>query len=112
MYHVNSPASADQNRLILFNTSFRRVAGDGLSWNRYRRPQMLSSEHGDKPSTTLPGTVQKIIKSVNPKAPEKAEITVENAEELYREIRVENTLVNERDEEVALKTRSVRGCNH
>jgi hypothetical protein len=57
----------------------------------------------EKPSTTLPGTVQKIIKTPNPKAPEQAEIVVQNAEELYREIRVENTLVNEKGEEVGLK---------
>ena len=65
---------------------------------------MLDS-HGtpEKPSTTLPGTVQKIIKTPNPQMPEQAEIVVENAEELYREIRVENTLVNEKGEEVGLK---------
>jgi len=57
----------------------------------------------EKPSTTLPGTVQKIIKTPNPKAPEQVEIVVENAEELYREIRVENTLGNEKGEEVSLK---------
>ena len=34
---------------------------------------------------------------------QQAEIVVENAEELYREIRVENTLVNEKGEEVGLK---------
>jgi hypothetical protein len=62
-----------------------------------------SDEKTEKPSTTLPGTVQKIIKTPNPKAPEQAEIVVENAEELYREIRVENTLVNEKGEEVRLK---------
>ena len=62
-----------------------------------------ADEKKEKPSTTLPGTVQKIIKPVHPKAPEQAEITVENAEELYREIRVENTLVNEKGEEVSLK---------
>jgi hypothetical protein len=62
-----------------------------------------SDRKSEKPSTTLPGTVQKIIKTLNPKVPEQAEITVENAEELYREIRVENTLVNENGEKVALK---------
>jgi len=62
-----------------------------------------SDEKTEKPSTTLPGTVQKIIKPLHPKAPEKAEITVENAEELYREIRVDNTLLNENGEEVSLK---------
>ena len=62
-----------------------------------------SEGKSEKPSTTLPGTVQKIIKTPNPKAPEQVEIVVENAEELYREIRVENTLVNEKGEEVSLK---------
>jgi hypothetical protein len=62
-----------------------------------------SDEKREKPSTTLPGMVQKIIKTPNPQAPEQAEIVVENAEELYREIRVENTLLNESGEEVGLK---------
>jgi hypothetical protein len=43
----------------------------------------------DKPSTTLPGTVEKIIKSPDPTEPEKAQITVEGAEELYREVRID-----------------------
>jgi hypothetical protein len=65
----------------------------------------MPDSHGnpEKPSTTLPGTVQKIIKTPNPQKPEQAEIVVENAEELYREIRVDNTLVNEKGEEVGLK---------
>jgi hypothetical protein len=70
----------------------------------YRRSQISHSDgNSEKPSTTLPGTVQKIIKPVNPNMPEQAEIAVENAEELYREIRVQNSLVNEKGEEVGLK---------
>src|SRR5262249_17824994 len=57
----------------------------------------------EKPSTSLPGTVQKIIKSPDPSIPEKAEITVEGADELYKEIRVENTLTDEQGKEVKLK---------
>jgi hypothetical protein len=57
----------------------------------------------EKPSTTLPGTVEKIIKSPDPEAPEKAQITVEGAEELYREVRINNVLKDENGEEVALK---------
>ena len=57
----------------------------------------------DKPSTTLPGTVQKIIKSPDPRDPEKAEIAVEGADELYKEIRIENTLTDEKGNEVQLK---------
>ncbi len=54
-------------------------------------------------NTTLPGTVDKVIKSPDPEVPDKAQITVEGADELYREIRIENTLITEDGEEVALK---------
>ena len=46
---------------------------------------------------------KKIIKSPFPSEPEKAQITVEGADHLYREIRVENTLTNENGDEVSLK---------
>jgi hypothetical protein len=45
----------------------------------------------EKPAVTLPGTVEKIIPE-NRVEPEKAQIAVQGAEHLYREIRVENTL--------------------
>jgi len=57
----------------------------------------------EKTIATLPGTVEKIIKSPFPNEPEKAQIAVEGADELYREIRIENTLTNEDGEEVSLK---------
>jgi uncharacterized protein YfaS (alpha-2-macroglobulin family) len=57
----------------------------------------------EKPSTTLPGTVEKIIKSPYPSEPEKAQIAIEGAEHLYREIRIENTLTDENGNEVRLK---------
>jgi hypothetical protein len=56
-----------------------------------------------KPKTTRPGTVEKIIKSPFPQEPEKAEIAVEGADHLYREIRIENTLVDEKGNKVKLK---------
>jgi hypothetical protein len=62
-----------------------------------------SPESNDKPSTTLPGTVEKIIKPIDPSEPEKAQISIEGGEDLYREIRVENTLKNEKGENVAIK---------
>jgi len=64
---------------------------------------MSSPEEKGKPSTTLPGTVEKIIKPIGPTEPEKAQITVEGAEELYREIRVPNTLKDDKGREVAVK---------
>jgi hypothetical protein len=57
----------------------------------------------EKPSVTLPGTVEKIIPSVHPSEPEKAQIGIEGADHLYREIRVENTLHDENGKQVALK---------
>ena len=57
----------------------------------------------EKPGAILPGTVEKIIKSPFPSEPEKAQITVEGGDHLYREIRIENTLTNEEGAEVSLK---------
>jgi hypothetical protein len=55
------------------------------------------------PSSTLPGTVEKVIKSPFPSEPDKAQIAVEGADHLYREIRIENSLTDENGDEVALK---------
>jgi hypothetical protein len=57
----------------------------------------------EKPSTTLPATVEKIIKPVAPGEPEKAQIAVEGADHLYRELRIENTLTDENGDKVSLK---------
>jgi hypothetical protein len=57
----------------------------------------------DKPTVTLPGTVEKIIPPVVPSQPEKAQIAVQGADDLYREIRVENTLTDPHGHEVKLK---------
>jgi hypothetical protein len=57
----------------------------------------------DKSSVTVPGTVEKIIPPVHPSGPEKAQIALEGADELYREIRIENSLTDENGDEVRLK---------
>ena len=57
----------------------------------------------EKPSAILPGTVEKIIKSPIPNESEKAQIAVEGADHLYREIRIDNTLTRENGDEVSLK---------
>ena len=57
----------------------------------------------EKPSVTLPGTVEKIIPPITPVEPEKAQIAIEGAEELYKEIRVENVLQDRDGNAVALK---------
>jgi hypothetical protein len=57
----------------------------------------------DKPSVTLPGTVEKVIPSVHESLPEKAQIAIEGADDLYGEIRIENTLTDENGNDVRLK---------
>jgi hypothetical protein len=65
--------------------------------------KQMDSETERSPSTTLSGTVEKVIKSPDPSVPDKAQINIEHADPLYAEIRVENTLTNEKGQEVALK---------
>jgi len=55
------------------------------------------------PRTTLIGTVEKIIKSPVSSEPEKAQIVVEGAEHLYRELRIENALTDAAGNQVHLK---------
>ena len=55
------------------------------------------------PSTTLRGTVEKIIASLIPSEPERAQIVVEGADHLYKELRIENTLTDAGGNEVQLK---------
>jgi hypothetical protein len=57
----------------------------------------------EKPSTTLPATVEKIIKPPFPTQPERAQIAIHGADQLYRELRIENTLTDEHGEKVRLK---------
>ncbi|MGH9572631.1 MAG: hypothetical protein ACRD40_03755 [Candidatus Acidiferrales bacterium] len=52
---------------------------------------------------TMPGIVEKIITPIIPNEPEKAQIAVEGADHLYREIRVDNRLKDEDGRDVALK---------
>ena len=56
-----------------------------------------------KPKTVKAAKVQKIIRSPDPRDPEKAEIAVEGADHLYKEIRIENRLKDEKGNEVKLK---------
>ena len=50
-----------------------------------------------------PRSSKKIIRPVAPQQPEKAQITIHGADDLYREIRVENSLENAAGEKVRLK---------
>jgi hypothetical protein len=57
-----------------------------------------------KASAKLPGTVEKVIKPhPNSSEPEKAQIAVEGADHLYRELRVPNRLTDEDGHAVKLE---------
>jgi len=57
----------------------------------------------EKVNVTLPGTVEKIIPAIGNQVPEKAQIQLEGADELYREIRIDNTLEDAEGNPVSLK---------
>ena len=61
------------------------------------------TEKLEKSSVTMPGSVEKIISPAHPSEPEKAQIAVEGADDLYREIRIKNSLTDENGDEVRLK---------
>ena len=71
---------------------------------------MSSPEEKGKPSTTLPGTVAKIIKPIDPNEPEKAQINVDGADELYREIRVPNALKDDEGNEAVVVAHIVKAA--
>jgi hypothetical protein len=51
----------------------------------------------------LPGKVQKVIRSPFPGEPEKAEIAIDGADGLYKEIRIENKLQDDEGNLVQVK---------
>jgi hypothetical protein len=57
----------------------------------------------EKPSTTLPGIVEKVIKPRDPRDPEKAQVVAQGADHLYGEIRIDNPLNDANGQEIALK---------
>jgi hypothetical protein len=57
----------------------------------------------EKPAVTFPGKVDRIIETPDLDEPEKAQISVEGADTLYKEIRIENELTDEKGKKVRLK---------
>ena len=57
----------------------------------------------EQPSTTMPGTVDKIISSPRPGQSEKAQIALDETNPRYRDFRIENTLTDEHGDDVKLK---------
>jgi hypothetical protein len=57
----------------------------------------------EQPSASLPGTVDKIIPSLNSRHPEKVQISIEGPDRRYRDLRIENALTDEHGDDVKLK---------
>jgi hypothetical protein len=57
----------------------------------------------EQPSTTMSGTVDKIISSRRPSQPEKAQIAVGGAINRNRDFRIENSFTDEHGDDVKLK---------
>jgi uncharacterized protein YfaS (alpha-2-macroglobulin family) len=69
---------------------------------RITERDMDASRIAEDPSTTMPGTVDKIIPP-RLSEPEKAQISIQGPENKYRSLRIENTLHDEDGEDVRLK---------
>jgi hypothetical protein len=82
-----------------------RELTDLLARKQQRRftnhPQLLWNRN--RPWTTVPAVVNKVIKTGIARQPEKAEISITPADYLFREIRIENSLSSPAGDAVALK---------
>jgi hypothetical protein len=81
------------------NLNIKARMSNDLTWG----DGSISPDMRKKPKKKLSGTVSKIIKPPHPSMPEKAQIEVHEGEDLYKEIRVENKLEDEKGKEVRLK---------
>ena len=55
------------------------------------------------PTVTMPGTVDKLIPPPRSSEPEKAQISIHGARRPHRDLRIENTLLDENGDDVKLK---------
>lgn len=78
----------------------RMVVEDQAIMKHQEKP---SNEKHEKPSVTLSGIVEKVIPSPHPTMSEKAQIAVEEADHMYRELRIENSLKDASGHKVSLK---------
>jgi hypothetical protein len=62
-----------------------------------------TARNREQPSSTMPGTVHKIIPSPRANRPEKAQIALAGAPRPYRDLRIENMLTDEHGDDVRLK---------
>ena len=70
---------------------------------RIRELNLDTARIPEQPSATMPGTVTKIIPSLRPSQPEKAQIAIDGPDLRYCDLRIENTLTNGHGDDVKLK---------
>jgi len=63
----------------------------------------LETDAPQKATITMPGTVEKIVPAIGKNEPEKAQINIDGADELYREVRIDNSLTDGDGKPVSLK---------
>jgi hypothetical protein len=108
---VTSLRSGSLKRDTTNHVSFPNFHVHCLRQDRVKRARCLISrrDNGDeedaekKPNVTLPGTVEKIIPAVGDDIPEKVEIKIEGADDLYREVRIENKVIDAKGNPAKLK---------
>jgi len=64
-----------------------------------------------KPKAKEPGTVREVIKPIIPSEPEKAAIEVHGADDLYKEIRIENKLVDSKGKKGQAEAECTSRCD-
>ena len=91
-----------------FNSTLARVKKEMAKPRMAKSARMAelsldTARISEQPSTTMPGTVDKIIPSSGPSQPEKAQIAVNVADHQYRNLRIENHLTDEHGDDVRLQ---------
>src|SRR5439155_16107162 len=91
-------ASFSKQRVLRINA----LSIQSLPYSMHRRRAILctaiSKRTMKRAHKTLRAKVRKIIRPAYPTQPEKAEISIDEADDLYREIRIENRLMDEKEE--------------
>jgi hypothetical protein len=70
---------------------------------RIEELRLDATRFAERPSTTMAGTVDKIIPRRIRSDPETAQIVLDGTENRYRSLRIENTLTDEHGDHVSLK---------
>ena len=80
----------------------REVSAEFLAEFQRAQAEIEGDDMKKKPSVTLPGKVEKVIGPMADE-PEKVQISIDDADHLYRELRIENSLKDSTGEEVRLQ---------